>query len=393
MSLANNSQINGSYLPALTGIRFFAIFHIFLFHLWVLYDMEKPDPKFESLLLGFESLPQTLTTFLSHGWMSTSFFFVLSGFILSYLYWGENGELSSSKRKFWLSRFSRIYPMHIMVLLITIPFGMTIGFAKDLPLTELVPSIIVNMALIQAWYPPYIPHWSWPMWTLSALVFLYFAMPYLMRYLALLSKRQMKILLYLLPLASLVPTVFFVLAFSTGEKPSQNWQLFIGSNPVFWLTHFVAGMLLARVYNISRNDSSWYPTKQKTLALGDIALLLVIIINCIPGIETEPLKYFFRHGLMLPFYLIIILDLAKHHGLAAKLFSLPGTGVLGETGFSIFIWQNLMMGFCWISLLIIPAAGLYHLWVAPIAIILISLASTYWVEKPISKWIRRRLRV
>lgn len=25
-------------LPALTGIRFFAIFHIFLFHLWTLYD-------------------------------------------------------------------------------------------------------------------------------------------------------------------------------------------------------------------------------------------------------------------------------------------------------------------------------------------------------------------
>lgn len=38
-------KTNAYYLPALTGIRFFAIFHIFMFHLVSLYGSEKPDGK------------------------------------------------------------------------------------------------------------------------------------------------------------------------------------------------------------------------------------------------------------------------------------------------------------------------------------------------------------
>ena len=52
---------------------------------------------------------------------------------------------------------------------------------------------------------------------------------------------------------------------------------------------------------------------------------------------------------------MMVLDLARGRGLMAKVFSLPGTGFLGETGYSIFIWQ-----------------------------------STYLVEKPIARFIRRK---
>jgi len=39
-------------MPALTGIRFFEIFHIFLFHLWSAYD-NKPD-EMAGLMQGFD---------------------------------------------------------------------------------------------------------------------------------------------------------------------------------------------------------------------------------------------------------------------------------------------------------------------------------------------------
>ena len=88
-----STESNNSYhLPALTGIRFFAIFHIFMFHLWSLYWSPKPE-EMSGMLSGFDNVSTTLGAFLSNGWVSTSLFFLLSGFILAYLYWGEDGQL------------------------------------------------------------------------------------------------------------------------------------------------------------------------------------------------------------------------------------------------------------------------------------------------------------
>lgn len=376
------------HLPALTGVRFFAIFHIFLFHLWSLYNLDKP-PRFEHLMIGFAELPDTLVTFLSHGWLSTSFFFLLSGFILAYLYWGEDGELVTGKRRFWISRLGRIYPIHFILLLVTIPIVAGFTFAGK-PAWFIGSSIAANFALLQAWYPPFVPVLSWPTWTISVLVFLYLLMPFLMRWLARLSVTQLKVLLWAMPGISLLPVVVFAQFFPAGTDPGQDWQIFIGSNPLFWIPHFVAGMLLSRVYGISRFNPGWRPSTSRRVSWGDAALLAVIVIACIPGIEEEPLKFFFRQGLVMPLYLVAILDMARHQGVAARLFSLPGTGFLGETGYSIFIWQNLIMAFCWISLLITPAAGWYQLWVAPVVMIVVAIFSTYAIEKPVSRWVRRR---
>jgi hypothetical protein len=74
-----------------------------------------------------------LSNLLAHGYLSTSFFFLLSGFILSYL-------------------------------------------------------AIATATLTQAWVPPLVPIWSWPPSALSAVVFLYLLMRWLVRVLAKLSR-------------------------------------------------------------------------------------------------------------------------------------------------------------------------------------------------------------
>src|SRR5688572_10845368 len=89
-----------NHLPALTGIRFVAILHIFCFHLWVLFDMKK-EPGMENILRGMNDLPAPVFTAIANGWMSTSFFFLLSGFVLAYLYWGKDGQLNIPKKTFW----------------------------------------------------------------------------------------------------------------------------------------------------------------------------------------------------------------------------------------------------------------------------------------------------
>ena len=132
-----------------------------------------------------DSFPHWLNNFLAHGYLSTSFFFLLSGFILAYLYWAPNGELSTTPRRFWWKRFTRIFPIHVVVLLITICSYCRAIFSIRRAVRCLGGrQLVATATLTQAWFPPLVPIWSWPTWALSAVVFLYLIMPGLMRWLA-----------------------------------------------------------------------------------------------------------------------------------------------------------------------------------------------------------------
>lgn len=384
----NQPDVQRTYLPALTGIRFVAILHIFCFHLWVLFDMEK-QPGMENLLRDMNDMPAPLFTAIANGWMSTSFFFLLSGFILAYLYWGEDGQLNVPKKTFWLARAIRIYPIHLILILITLvmtaAYQLSLGTSPGL----LIASGVATLTLTQAWYPDFVPVWSWPTWTISALVFLYAVMPFLLPRLAKLSRRTSIQLLCVLPLISLLPTIIYALYFPAGTEAPQFWKIFIGSTPLFWLAHFIAGILLTRVFNISRTHKPNHADSRSWFAWGDLALLAVVLIACSLQI-AEPFKFFLRHGLMMPLYMIIIIDLARGKGMAARLFSLRGAGFLGETGFSIFIWQNFVLMMCGAFIMFNPEQGQHQFMWALVCTILLGIVSTYLIEKPIARKLRRR---
>src|SRR5690606_14737391 len=84
----NSSPQDGIVRPhhmhALSGIRFFAIFNIFLFHLWIVHWLEFPPPH-DLIFIDFVRFPDYMNRYFSQGWMATSLFFLLSGFMLSYL--------------------------------------------------------------------------------------------------------------------------------------------------------------------------------------------------------------------------------------------------------------------------------------------------------------------
>lgn len=376
-----------SHMPALTGIRFFAILHIFFFHLWAVYDMDK-EPGFENFFRDMAELPATFLTYLSNGWMSTSFFFLLSGFLLAYLYWGADGKLTISRKTFWVSRATRIYPIHIFLLLFTF-LGAGYHLDNGVDLFTVIGSAITSLLLVQAWYPSFVPIWSWPTWTISALLFLYAVMPFLMPVLAKLSRRRMVMLLAALPVLSLIPTMIYAWVFPTGSEPELFWQIFIGSTPIFWLAHFVAGMLLTRVFSLSKHQASVNDETPRWFAWGDLALIAVIAIACIPNIQ-EPFKYFLRHGLLMPLYMLIILDLARGRGVAARLLSWRFMEFLGETGFSIFIWQTFVLMMCWGMVMMNPESVDHQFLGATIGIILLAIISTYLIEKPLAVRLRKK---
>ncbi len=386
----NNSQpansSNDHHMPALTGIRFFAIFHIFLFHLVATSFGPKPEGA-EDVLSGMRDMPYNFLVFCFNGWMSTSFFFLLSGFLLAYLYWGEDGQLVTSRRRFWSLRFARIYPIHLIVMAITIPVVVPFLIASGQPLTTIIPSAVATVTLVQAWVPPWIPHYNWPAWTISVLVFLYLIMPWLAKVLGRLSRGQMVAALVAMPFVSLIPTAWYAWRMTTGAEWNMNIDMFVANNPLFWVPYFAAGMLLTRIFGLSRFKPS--PTSPSWIAWGDAALILVIGIAMTQEIQ-QPEKFLIRQGLLMPLFMIVVVDFARGRGFFAKLFSLPGTGFLGETGYSIFIWQGVVLISMVGAVIAAPHIGPYQHWIAYGLIMALAIPSTYLVEKPIARWIRRK---
>ncbi len=388
-----DKQDSPPQLDALNGMRFFAVFHIFLYHIWST-RFEIPQPReapFKNVYANLDTFPAWLDHLLAHGYVSTSFFFLLSGFILAYLYWAPGGELSTTPQRFWWQRFTRVYPVHLIALLLTIlltlpRFWMDPG-APSVPLA--IASGVATATLMQAWFAPLLPIWSWPTWALSAVVFLYLIMPWLMRVLSKLSRAQSIGLLVALPLISLLPTFVFLLFFPDGGEGQQNWQIFIGSLPLFWVPHFAAGMLMSRIFRISRFETAWREKSKPWVSFGDLALIAVIVI-CLLEPPDREWRHILRHGALMPLYMLVLYDLALGRGFVARIFSLPGMGFLGQTSFSIFIWQNLFLIFGFMAAMASPESIHVSFWTAVLGLTVMAIISPYLIEKPLAKRLRRR---
>jgi peptidoglycan/LPS O-acetylase OafA/YrhL len=67
-------------------------------------------------------------------------------------------------------------------------------------------------------------------------------------------------------------------------------------------------------------------------------------------------------------------------GVMAKVFTLPGTKFLGETGFSIFIWQSVIITAAFVSLEYFPEIGPTQIWLGIILLLAVSIPSTSYLK-------------
>lgn len=121
-----------------------------------------------SWVLSHPQAPAFLRALLLNGYVSVTYFFTLSGFILHFTYRG-NVRSAGDWRKYGVARFARIYPVYFLAIVAMLPFVALRGLS-DLP----------QFALIHWWMPNHLFHWrAWnmPTWTLSIEFFLYLCFP------------------------------------------------------------------------------------------------------------------------------------------------------------------------------------------------------------------------
>ncbi|WP_328334577.1 acyltransferase [Kribbella sp. NBC_00382] len=148
-------------IESLTGLRWWAAFFVFSHHMTNL-------------------APLPIAPLLRYGTSGVTFFFVLSGFVLTWS--AQPGTLA---RTFYRRRFARIWPAHALTLMAAVLVFYRIHpdpamhWIKPLDLGVL----LLALCLLQGWsYDPTILYAGNPVsWTLSVEAFFYFYAPYVQR--------------------------------------------------------------------------------------------------------------------------------------------------------------------------------------------------------------------
>ncbi len=324
-------QIAKPKIPALTGLRFFLAIHLILFH----------------FLHGYlQFLPSWIKNLVSAGYFSTSTFFMLSGFILGYIYLNEDGLLKIPFRKFMIVRLSKVYPVHLLFFVLMLPFffigtGIDKAYGVDSGMMVKIFALISQVFLLDAWNPFFLAI-NASAWSVSALLFFYVVFPFFSRSIQQFSVIKLWRLFFLLwSLYLIYPTIYVIF-----QLPDNSaYAGILHRNPLIRLPEFLMGVILSKVFLLDyqlRIRSKFKPFYSYIKPWVAIVLLLAGLIT-LPACIPYPLLH---NGLFAPFQTILLLSLAFHTGRIPKFLSSPLLSKLSDITLILYLGQWMMYSWC-----------------------------------------------
>ena len=353
-------------LNALTGLRCLAAIDIVLFHF--------SNPRD----FGF------LAPVVNSGYIVLGLFFLLSGFVLGYNYAGQARAGTLDRVRFWKARFTRLYPVYLLSLLmswrmVAAEYGAHTHamFWTGMALTPL---------LLQGWIPSLATFLNTPAWAMPVEAFMYALFPWLVR-----IRRPARVSQTLLWLAGvwalgLLPGLLY-LAFNPDNLAHVDrwswgpWLQALKYTPLPHLASFVFGILLAGLDDILARRTGFL---RLALGLGGFAGVFGLL-------ALGPLvPYVLLHdSLLMPLFGCIVLGLAGENWLAAA-FSLRPLVFVGEASYCLYLLH--FNAWNWMRDAQLTARlGLscFDPWISYALLIALALAALHLVEKPAQKMLRK----
>lgn len=300
-------------LSALTSLRFFAAFGVFLVHFF------QNTNGTEDVVVAF------FRKIAVEGFIWVGFFFVLSGFILSYSHGGTDKLSIKYLSSFLIKRFARIYPVHIAMLMIWV-FGFVGGFQYiDLK------AFFVNAFLLQSWVPDPKSYWGFNAvsWSLSCEIFFYLMFAFLV---FLRTK-------YLIVLAAVLLVGISILQVQLYSDVSY-WVFYI--NPAARLLEFVVGMLVFRLYSLIEVGGG---VSKRVASSLEVLSIVVIVLFVVVAIALDVGKNF-RFGV---YYIVpmafMVLAFSFDKGVVSKFLANRYLVYLGESSYCLYMVHLMFLGY------------------------------------------------
>jgi peptidoglycan/LPS O-acetylase OafA/YrhL len=352
-------------LPALTGIRTLLAIFIILFH-------------FTPPHLGL------LYPFIDNGYVFVGVFFIISGYVLTYNYADRGKNLV--KREFWLARFSRLYPVYLLVLILSLRMLQEEWHARSH--FEFWQGVILAPLVLQGWSPSVATFWNTVAWTLSSEVVLYAAFPWLIR--APWPKKPLNLIFLLITIwiIGLIPHSLYLLlnpdhiVGPVDRYTSTQLVRFLKYTPLPYVCTFLAGVTLGKL----QLSITLTPRQRSIIAAVSLVLVCLFFYT-----QVRHTPYLLMHGgLLTPIFAALVLGLSGPHPISA-IFSWRPLLLIGESSYCLYLLHFNV--FQLIHIYHVPER--LHLlfldpWLSYVILIALSLVVFHFVETPARKAILRR---
>ena len=356
----SQSKERTKILP-LTSLRFFAAAAVVVYHLSpYVFWLHQPNLLGRSVALGF---------------VSVSFFFVLSGFVLATSY--ARSEASFNLKGFLVARFARIYPGFCAWLLFETPhFVYTNIRVMHHRAQEIFLLWLGSFFALHGWLTRF-GFMDAPCWSISDEFFFYLLFPFVAFRLWRMKSQWLGVVCVLL---YLLGNAFVYYCFRHG---APHYEL--DFNPLTHLPDFFLGIALARFRDRIERRPAWSARVRRFAPA--LALLAVLVFFAIPAFSLGIPLTLMQHSALFPIYAAIILAFASGNALIEKIFAVPLLVLLGEASFALY-------------LLHIPVAAVLRVPLERQPILMpfvffgicvgLSIVSFHFLETPARRWIIRR---
>ena len=374
-------QAGQQYMPALTGIRAIAAYMVCIFHYNPLKNFREAS--------GWKHFA---FSFINELHVGVTIFFVLSGFLICYRYYGTAVHITRKWfARYLMNRVARIYPMYLLITLLT--FALTeinparyelIPYKLSHPLTERIWVFILNLTMLKAFFNDYRFTGIAQAWSLTVEECFYLSAPFFM-----IGIRRSRWAWVVLPVGTLLFMVGLWQTIGQLDFHGLFGTLQFMLNFTFFgrCLEFFAGIALAvyvrqqqHLSNALSRRGPWF-----TLLGTGFAFICVLAMAAISGPDNSKDTY---AGIAINNVLLPIGVTLLFYGLLVEkswLRSLLSTKLFDILGKSSYIFYLIHMG---VTNILLKTYFVHSTVLQFIALNIISILLYKFVESPIHSWLR-----
>lgn len=314
-----------------------------------------------------------LEPLLNKGHLGVDTFFMLSGFVIAYVYRDSLRVFSFDKvKKFVLLRVARIFPVHYatIILVALLNFKNADFFKIDSPYFSPL-ALVYNLLNIQDWEVTSSLTWNYPAWSVSAEWLAYLLFPFMNIGLSLLRGVLMN---------SLLVTAAFVglVIFSTCNQNTLDWTVHMGATRA--LIEFILGYgLNGVVQELRQLGRNWI------FQVADLTTFVTFIIFLFGVFALQDIQDVSIVGLIA----LMLGSVALSRGMARRLLSVAPLVFLGEISYSIYMLHFPIQTLFFVNMNLAHINNMLLPNVSVVATIVAAYVMYRTLESPARTWVRQ----